>query len=368
MIGRHKPHQGGYIQTTLHTALQCKVVEIMSEVRRGCAIVLDIRTGDILAIVSVPTFDPNIFIKRLSTQDWQELSQHPDMPLVNRALSGLYAPGSTFKMVVALAALRADVITRSTTFFCPGHYDISGRRFHCWRWRLGGHGVMDVLEGLGQSCDVFFYSVAERLGAARIMEAARDLGLGTKTSVNMPAEKSAPLPSLLRGSLWLGQALNLSIGQGQLLLTPLQMVVLAASIASGKAVSPRLISSSKKVDFPPLAFSTEHLDIVREGMKMVVHSSRGTARGINNKQVDIAGKTGSTQVAAITIEERRQRKINERPYHLRDHALFIGYAPASAPKFAVVVVVEHGESGGRVAAPVAKEILLAANNLVKDEL
>jgi penicillin-binding protein 2 len=369
VIEKRKPKPGRNIQTTLLLSLQLEVTRILTNAARaGAAIVLDIKSGDILAMVSVPTFDPEIFTQKITQEQWQEVNNSEEPPLINRAISGLYAPGSTFKMVVALAALRAGIVDKSTTFFCPGYHDIKGRRFHCWRWRLGGHGHMNIVQALEQSCDVFFYHLAEKLDPARIVEAAKDLGVGGDTKIGLPFEKKAHLPALSRnGKLWLGQALNLSIGQGQLLMSPLHLVVMAASIASGRAVVPRIISSSKKAEFNKLPFSEEHLNIIRCGMEDVVGGKRGTARGIANKELDIAGKTGSTQVALISMEERKQRKINERPYHLKDHALFVGYAPTDERRFAVVVIVEHGESGGRVAAPIAKEILLAAKRITENE-
>ncbi|MDR0625158.1 MAG: penicillin-binding protein 2 [Holosporales bacterium] len=367
IIEKRKPKQGLNIQTTLHLELQAETAKIMAtNVRQGAAIVLNTETGDILSMVSVPTFEPNLFTQKMTAEQWNAINKNADNPLMNRAISGLYAPGSTFKMVIALAALKAKVIDKNTKFFCSGYHNIRGRCFHCWRWRLGGHGAMDVVQAIAQSCDVFFYNIAEKLDPAQIIEAAKELGIRVEAGL-LPNEKPAGLPVLVKkGKLWLGQALNLSIGQGNLLTSPLHLLAMTASIASGKAVVPRIISSSKKPDFCPLSFSKEHLDVIRMGLKMVVSEARGTARRIDNKELKIAGKTGSTQVSSISREERRSGRIKTRPYHLKDHAFFVGYAPADAPRFAVVVIVEHGESGGRVAAPIAKEILLAANRLIPE--
>ncbi|MDR3285609.1 MAG: penicillin-binding protein 2 [Holosporales bacterium] len=365
VIEERKAKIGKSIQTTLDASLQAETIKIMGQVRKGAAIVINIKTGDILVMVSIPTFNPSLFSNQMTNEQWKAINSNPDNPLINRAISGLYAPGSTFKMVVALAALKAGIINKHTTFYCPGYNDVNGRRFHCWKWRVGGHGTINIRQAISQSCDVFFYCVAEKLGALRILEAAKNLGVGIKKNFGFKSEKSGFLPSASQttGKSNIGQALNISIGQGKLLMTPLQMVTMVASIASGKLVIPQIIASSDKPSFNELPFSKEQLEIVQQGMRQVV--SEGTAWHINNNELEISGKTGSTQIVSITNEERKQHKLNERPYHLRDHALFVGYAPTNDPTFAVVVVVEHGESGGRIAAPLAKEILLAAKRLVK---
>jgi penicillin-binding protein 2 len=362
IIEKKKPQIGKSLRTTIDARLQVEVRKIMGEVRRGAAIVVDVKNGDVLAMVSVPTFDPNIFVQGMTPEQWKQLCTDPDTPLINRAISGVYAPGSTFKMIVALAALKSGIIDKNTTFHCPGFCEVGGRRFHCWKWRTGGHGAMNICQAIAQSCDVFFYRIAEKLGPHKMLEAAREFGIGVKTALPLPSEKSGFLPSA--SSQWkkqyIGQALNLSIGQGQLLMTPMQMAVMIASLATGKIVVPRIMMPRKatpRKPFERVSFATDHMKLVQQGMKLAVNSAYGTAKRAGGAGVDMAGKTGSTQITAITKEERIRGKIGERPYHLKDHAMFVGFSPAEDPRFAVVIVVEHGESGGRVAAPLAREIM-----------
>ncbi|MDR0633032.1 MAG: penicillin-binding protein 2 [Holosporales bacterium] len=371
IIDKQKPSIGRNLHTTIDAQLQAEVRKIMGDVRRGAAIVIDVQNGDILAMVSVPTFDPNIFVQGMTTEQWKQLCAAADNPLINRAISGVYAPGSTFKMVVALAALKSGIIDKNTTFSCPGFCEVGTRRFHCWKWRTVGHGALNICQAIAQSCDVFFYRIAEKLGPHKILEAARELGIGAKTAIPLPAEKSGFLPvaSPQWKKQYLGQALNLSIGQGQLLMTPIQMAVMIASLATGKLVVPRLIVSNKghsdEKQSAKLPFRKDHLQLVQQGMRLAVNSAYGTARRAGGSDVEIAGKTGSTQVVAITKEERIRGKIGERPYHLKDHAMFVGFSPVDTPRFAVVVVVEHGESGGRVAAPLARDIISAAQRVCR---
>ncbi|MDR1907773.1 MAG: penicillin-binding protein 2 [Holosporales bacterium] len=382
LIDEKKPVKGRDIHLTIDMDLQMDVMDIMKDVRCGATIVMDINTGEILASVSVPAFDPNVFAKTITQQEWQELLGNKDLPLINRSVSGMYAPGSTFKPIVALAALNNDTVSRKTTFFCPGYYEVNKHRFHCHRWRYGGHGSFDIIKAMEQSCDVFFYNVAVKLGGESIIEAAKDFGFGVLTNIELPEEKKGEIPPSKR--VWqkrdIGQVINLAIGQGHLSATPLQLVVMTARIASGKRVYPHIIGSPSlgsevgsptlgsesnmlNVDAEAMDYSKAAFNIVREGLASVVQ--KGTALTIRNNNLSIAGKTGSTQVCRITKEERARGKQIERPYHLKDHALFIGYAPVECPRFAVVVVVEHGESGGRAAAPIGGKALAAAVARIK---
>ncbi len=368
ILEESKPVPGKDVQLTIHAGLQKRVMEIMKDVRCGVGMVMDIRTGELLASVSLPTFDSNDFIEGIASSVWKELSGHKDSPLLHRAVSGLYAPGSTFKMMVALAALESGVITEATSFFCPGYMAIGERKIYCWRWRTGGHGGLNVVQALAQSCDVFFFNVVARLSMSEIVHTAQNFGFGTKTLVGLPGERSGTLPTAPQ--VWrkqdLGAAMNLSIGQGNLTATPLQLLTMTARLASGRKVVPRVLQTEIQ-SFEPLPVSPSSLDIIRRSMEKTVWSPLGTAQNAQSSGLRLAGKTGSTQVCRITAEERRRGQLSKRPYELRDHALFVGYAPVTSPRFAVVVVVEHGESGGRVAAPLGRDILLAAHELCGEE-
>lgn len=363
------PIHGGDLRLTLHAGLQQRIHGLMKNVRCGVAMVLDVQTGELLASVSVPGFDPNVFSNGLTPQIWQALANDRDCPLLHRAIAGAYAPGSTFKMVVALAALEEKVSTPQTVLTCPGFIQVGTQKMHCWRWRIGGHGPVDLRQAIAQSCDVYFFQLASRLGMASMINQAKHFGLGEKSGIELPGEQRGHLPPA--PSVWrkqdLGAALNLSIGQGSLTATPLQLLVMTARIASGRAIQPHLMADASPKEFPKLPLSDASLSHVRKGMEEVVWGEYGSAHMAQLPNLRIAGKTGTSQVYRITAEERRRGRLDERPYHLRDHALFVGYAPASSPKFAVVVVVEHGESGSRTAAPLGRDVLAAAQELCGEQ-
>jgi len=311
-------------------------------------------------------YDPNIFTERLLTRDWRRLNEHPRNPLLNRVTSGMYAPGSTFKMVVALAALEAGIINEKTSFFCDGDMDLGNATFHCWQ-RLG-HGRVNVVKALEQSCDVFFYEVALKTGIERIKNMALRLGLGMPSGIDIPGEKPGIIPShdwkvATHGVVWTpGETVVAAIGQGYVLTTPLQLALMTARIANGKfAVEPSLLARNGPVEFAPLDIPEGPLRIVRKGMFEVMHGSRGTARKYNLGQEfgGMSGKTGTVQVKRITKEQREAGIIDniDRPWKERDHALFVAYAPVKNPRYAISVVVEHGGSGSSMAAPIAQKIL-----------
>ena len=335
----------------------------------GAVVVMDVRTGEILSMVSSPTYDPNIFTERLLTRDWRRLNEHPRNPLLNRVTAGLYAPGSTFKMVVALAAIEAGIINERTRFSCGGSMDLGNATFHCWF--EDGHGSVNVIKALERSCDVFFYEVALKTGIQRIKEMAYRLGLGFTTGVDIPGEKPGIIPHhewklATHGVVWTpGETVVASIGQGYVLTTPLQLAVMTARLANGtQSVVPSLQALETPPEFAPLDLSPAALRIVRKGMFDVTHGSLGTARAHNlsSNLGGMAGKTGTVQVKRITKEQREAgiTKNIERPWKERDHALFVGYAPVKNPRYAVSVVVEHGGSGSSMAAPIAKEALRRA--------
>lgn len=357
------PIPGRDIRLTLHAGLQERIDQIMKEVRCGALMVMDVESGDILASVSKPSFDPNIFAGKMTPEQWKGLMDNKDFPLLHRAVAGLYAPGSTFKMVVALAALESEPVTEKTTYDCQGYWSFGEQRIHCWRWRTGGHGRMNMVQAIAQSCDVYFYNLAAKLGMTEILKMAKIYGFGEPV-LGFPGEQKGSLPTA--PPFWrkqdLGRALNLSIGQGHLTVTPLQLLRMTARLATGHLIRPHLLMGESGEE-GSLPTSPWKLSIIRRGMAEVVWGSLGTAQLAQDPFFRIAGKTGTAQVVKITAEERRKGQIAQRPYHLRDHALFLGYGPIEKPRFAVVVVVEHGGSG-RVAVPLGRDALLAAQELI----
>ncbi len=338
----------------------------------GAVIAMDINTGAVKTLASSPTFDPNLFSGRLSNKDWNQLRENPRTPLLNRSLKGQYSPGSTFKMVVALAALEAGVINEKTSFHCSGLKPVGNQDFHCWL--KDGHGHVNVLQAIERSCDVFFYEVGLKIGITRIANMARRLGLGDVTGINMPGEEEGLIPTKAWkeekiGQFWtLGETVNASIGQGYVLATPLQLAVMTARIANGsKSVTPILTAQELAryggggAEFEDLNIPAAALRVVQKGMRRVMNGGKGTARryDLTDKGIPIAGKTGTVQVRAISKAEREQGIIDnaDRPWKFRDHALFVGYAPYKNPRYAVAVVVEHGGSGSSAAAPIASRVI-----------
>jgi len=341
----------------------------------GSCVVLDIYTGEILVMASTPSFDPNAFNRGMTQREWQSLSSDPRAPMTNKAINGEYSPGSTFKMIVALAAMAHGDITPNQTIDCLGHTDLGDRRFHCWKEH--GHGSIDMRQAIAQSCDVYFYEVARRVGVDLIAEMAGRFGFGSRFDFGLPTVRQGLLPTeawklSTLGEKWQrGETFNMGIGQGYLLATPLQLAVMAARIANGgMAVAPVLIrriidgDSVTQISLPELDtlnIPKSHLAVIRRGMLEVVNGQLGTAR-LSKLRSDgqlMSGKTGTTQVRRITTSEREAglRAQKDLPWRERNHALFVGYAPEDQPRYAVSVVIEHGGSGATVAAPIARDIM-----------
>ncbi len=331
----------------------------------GSVVVVDVKTGAVRCLASAPTFDPNLFSGRISSSEWQLMINNPRQPLLNRALSGQYAPGSTFKMAVALAALEAGIINEKTRFSCPGHKTVGNQDFHCWQ--EFGHGSVNIVEAIEQSCDVFFYELGLKTGITRIAEMARRLSFGDVTGINLPGEKNGLMPTKewkkkKIGRVWtLGETVNASIGQGYVLSTPLQLAVMTARLASGQMrVMPRITETDYVPEFEPLDINPYALKVIRKGMRRGMNGDKGTARRHDlTIGSGMAGKTGTVQVRAISKAEREQGVTDnaDRPWKFRDHALFTGYAPYDDPRYAISVVVEHGGSGSGAAAPVARQVM-----------
>ena len=339
------------------------------------AVVIDLSNGGIICMASNPSYDPNKFVEGISQEDWDILLQSKNQPLANKAISGNYPPGSTFKMIVAIAALEDNLMNPEDLFECNGFYELEQRKFHCWKY--SGHASTDLLKGIEESCDVYFYNLAERIGIERIAKTARKFGIGITPNLPLSGISKGLLPSKswkknTKNQSWFtGDTLNSGIGQGYLLSTPIQIAIMTARIATGLEIKPSLL---KAIDGKPVKYDKHKLldikkstlDIIRQAMFGVVNNKTGTAfnsRLINETKI-FAGKTGTSQIRQISEQERKKGIIKNQdlPRNQRDHALFTGYAPFTNPKFSVSIVVEHGGSGGKVAAPIARDILLYALN------
>ncbi len=361
---------GADLRLTIDAEVQ-NFVQARLGVESAACVVMDVNSGDVIAAVSSPSFDPNLFVRGISSRDYSALTENDHRPLANKVVQGVYPPGSTFKMVTALAALDDGQITTDTTVRCPGYLEFGGRKFHCWK--KGGHGKVDLVTALGQSCDVFFYDVAQRVGIDKIALMGQRLGLGQRHDLPMSAISEGNLPNKAwkeqryKQEWRIGDTINAAIGQGYVLASPLQLCVMASRLATGLMVEPRLVREigGKPVDRPdpkPLGIDTSQLVVVREGMGQVVNSQKGTsfAARIVNDAMKMAGKSGTSQVRNISASERETGVVGnaDLPWEQRDHALFVAFAPVEAPRYAVAVVVEHGGGGSSVAAPIARDALL----------
>ncbi|HEY9163704.1 MAG TPA: penicillin-binding protein 2, partial [Magnetovibrio sp.] len=382
-LNRQEGQPGAELRLTIDLELQRYTTERLGD-NSAAVVVLDVHSGEVLAMVSNPSFDPNAFNTGLSQAEWESLVSNPKAPLTNKAIAGQYAPGSTYKPAVALAALEKGVITQDTKVHCGGSTKLGNAEFHCWK--RGGHGTLDLAGALEHSCDVFFYEVARRTGIERIAAMSRRLGMGTPLGVDLPGERAGLVPSNewklgAVGTSWqLGETLIAGIGQGYILATPMQLAVMTARIVNGgRAVKPRLtmdmVGEAGVQPFPtteakPLGIAPDHLAQVWRGMENVVNSPTGTAFGsrIKDPRYRMAGKTGTVQVRRITKAERETGvlKNEQLPWRERDHALFVGYAPFENPRYAVSVVVEHGGGGSSVAAPIARDVLQMVQKLAAD--
>lgn len=371
-LERQDGERGTDIRLTLDADIQ-NFAQARLGTESAAAVILDVTTGDILCMASSPSFDPNLFVRGISHDDYTLLTESDHRPLADKPVSGAYPPGSTFKMVTALAALNAGVVTPDTKVRCPGYIEFGNRRFNCWKRQ--GHGTVELNRALSESCDVFFYDIAQKVGIDAIADMGRRFGLGQRFDLPVSAITSGTMPDKAwklerqKADWRIGDTINASIGQGYVLTSPLQLAVMTARIASGKAVVPRLVRMIDGRETPvaealPLGIPAEFLDAVRFGMHEVVNSQKGTATAsqIVDPDMVMAGKTGTSQVRNISAAERASGVIanEDLPWNRRDHALFVAYAPFDKPRYAVSVVVEHGGGGSTVAAPIARDILLRA--------
>ena len=361
---------GDDITLTIDAGLQQQVIGHLGE-ESASAVVLDARNGEVLAMATNPSFDPSLFDSGVSQAQWVEWTSNRRAPLINKAAAGLYAPGSTFKMVVALSALEAKSLAPTDRINCPGYLDLGDTRFHCWR--KGGHGLLNLRGGLKNSCDVFFYETARRTGIDRIAAMAKRFGLGVKLDIELPGARSGFVPTrewrIGQGKPWnLGDTVVHGIGQGFLQLTPMSLATMAARIATGRAVQPHLTRAisgvaqpgAEATAWPELGLPERELHAVREGMWAVVNEPDGTApiAKLALPNIQMAGKTGSSQVRRVSREQREHGfKSENLPWEFRPHALFVAFAPFDAPRYALAVVVEHGNAGAAMAAPIARDIM-----------
>ena len=376
-----EPEPGNNIYLTIDFDLQ-SLAEIQLQDKVGAIVAMDPSSGEILALASSPTFSQNDFINGISSDQWQQLVSDPNRPMMNKAVSGVYPPASTYKIVTALAALEEGLIDENTTFYCPGSYQYGNRVYGCWKAQ--GHGKVNVVDALAQSCDVFFYQLGRKLGVDRLAWYAKGCGLGSRTGVNLDLESDGLIPTATwkkkrTGISWQGgENLSIAIGQGYNLVTPVQLAVLFGAVANGGTeYRPRILKSIQTVggeivkkQYPEtigkLPFSRKTLDLVRTGLREVVSNKHGTAHWyVYDKEIDISGKTGTAQVVSRRTENEKKKRKDNVSYD--SHAWFVGYAPTQDPKIVVSVLVEHGKHGSSGAGPIAKEMIVSyLKNMVDD--
>jgi penicillin-binding protein 2 len=367
LVDEVQPQTGGIVYTTLDADLQNTAGEAI-ENRAGAVIAMDPRNGDILAFVSAPAFDPNVFSRGIRKGEWQVLAGDSRKPMQNKGLQGTYAPGSTVKPFVALAALEEGIQDPKATVQCPGYLQIGNRRFRCWREK--GHGTVDMYRAIVQSCDVYFYTMGLRLGPDRIAKLEKDAGLGTITGIELPGERRGLVPDTewkrkVSKERWYdSERAILGIGQGAVHVTPLEMLAGYASIASGgQVMRPRLVRKVVRMDrsvkeYPPQLlrknpWGADNVAFIRRALSGVVNDY-GTGGAAKLPGIEVGGKTGTAQVATV---KGKMIKSEDLPYQLRDHAWFVGFAPVSDPEICVVAMIEHGGHGGSAAAPVVKAVM-----------
>jgi len=371
-IGKKPSVTGEAVKLTLDSRLQDYAASLVKD-ESAAIVVMEVDTGNILSFVSMPGFDPDSFSKGITSEYWKSLSTDKKGPLLNKALSGMYPPGSTFKLMVGMAALNAGIITPSTSLYCPGQYYLGDHKFNCWK--EGGHGTVNFHEAVAQSCDTFFYTIAERMGIETYARFARRFGLGEMHNLGLAGERAGIIPdpewkmSRYKQRWSGGDTINCAIGQGYVLSTPLQLAIMTARMVSGGyAVKPRLFvpADAEAPVFEPIDVKPEVLTAAQDAMSAVCNSATGTAYGkrIAEPRFMMGGKTGTSQVRKILQRGVKQETL---PWEYRHHALFIGFAPVDKPKYACCVVIEHGGGGSAAAAPVARDVLLKVQQLDEED-
>lgn len=361
--------RGEEVYLSIDLRIQQYAINLLKSHRAGSINVINIKNGEILCMASTPTYDPNKIIQKPNKEYWESILANSLSPLTNRSIQGLYSPGSTFKMIVAIAALKHGIINIDTTHSCTGKIGFGNRLYHCWK--TNGHGKMNVTDAIKQSCDVFFYEISKKLGIDKIAEVAKDFGLGQSYDISMPNQKTGIVPNKkwkkekIGESWYAGETLISAIGQGFVLTNPFQLAVMTSIIASnGKIVEPTIIKDN------PVSFKTNEkysneIKIIKKAMFQVVNEKKGTAFKSRLEDIKFAGKTGTSQVRRISLSERESDDFREKEqeWKNRDHALFVGYTPYDNPKYSISVIIEHGGSGASTAAPIAKQVFNYINEL-----
>ena len=367
-ISRVDSNKGNDLQITLDLRLQQYSMNLLNAHRAGSVVVMNIENGDIKTIASTPFYDPNKIIKKPNKDYWDSLLSNNLSPLTFRSVQGLYAPGSTFKMIVAIAGLYYGVVNNGTQHFCNGKIALGDRLYHCWK--NNGHGSMNVQNAIKESCDVFFYEISKKIGIDRIAQVAKDFGLGKIYDLPISNQKMGIVPSKdwkkkkIGESWYPGETLISAIGQGFVLANPLQLATMTSIIASnGKLIEPKIINDGNYKQVKKLEKYSSAINVIKQSMFKVVNESKGTAFRSKSDDFIFSGKTGTSQVRRITVAERESEDFRKKEieWEKRDHALFVGYMPHDKPKYAVSVVIEHGGSGARTAAPIAKQIFQFIN-------
>jgi len=360
---------GEEVSISVDSRIQEYAVNLLKSYRAGSINIMNIKNGEIICMASTPTYDPNKIIKKPNKEYWESILSNSLSPLTNRSVQGLYSPGSTFKMIVAIAALKYGIINSDSTHLCSGKIEFGDRLYHCWK--TNGHGKMDVTNAIKQSCDVFFYEISKKLGINKIAKVAEDFGLGQIFDILLPNQKKGIVPTkewkktTLGESWYAGETLISGIGQGFVLSNPLQLAVMTSIIASnGKIIKPSIIKRNI-INFKTNEKYTKEIKIIKNAMFKVVNENKGTAFKSRLENIKFAGKTGTSQVRRISISERESDDFRkkEQEWNSRDHALFVGYIPHDDPQYAVSVIIEHGGSGAATAAPIAKQIFNYINKL-----
>ena len=362
-ISRKHSTKGSTVKISIDLRIQKFVHKELSQHKAGSIVVVDIHKGEIISMVSIPDYNPNLLIKKPNKNYWNNILKDPRSPLINRSIQGLYAPGSTFKMLVALAGLRKGVINTKDNIICNGKIEFGDRFYHCWKTK--GHGRISLIRAIQESCDVFFYELSQKVGIDDIAKIAKEFGLGQVFDIGFEIEKKGIVPSkkwkkeTLKQNWYGGDTLNTGIGQGYALSTPLQLAIMAARIANnGKKVEPSIFKQSSEKEFKQINLNTKHIELIQGAMFKVVNEERGTAFKSRSNLLKFSGKTGTSQLKKITLEERESEDFRKKKIEWQDndHALFVGYMPSDEPKYSISVVIEHGGSGASAAAPIARNI------------
>ena len=367
-ISRLDSQQGKNIKLTLDLRLQEYALNLLNSHRAGSIVVMNVKNGHILCMASTPSYNPNKIIKKPNKDYWNSILDNKLSPLTFRCIQGLYSPGSTFKMVVAIAAIYHGFINESTSHFCRGKVSLGDRLYHCWK--TNGHGTMNIENAIKESCDVFFYEISKQVGIDRISKVAKEFGLGQVYNIPLSNQKKGIIPSKkwkkenLDESWYPGETLISAIGQGFVLTNPLQLANMTSIIASGgNIITPKLINDGKIDNFKRLEKYKSAINIVKKSMFKVVNENKGTAFKSKSEEIKFSGKTGTSQVTRITVAERESEDFRKKEveWNKRDHALFVGYMPYDKPKYSISVVIEHGGSGASTAAPIAKQVFQFIN-------